>query len=231
MSERGGIDPQEHRVFSDPSRVAVLETVLGARRPLGVREIAEAVGLHVNTVRAHLSRLEERGLVTARAERRDRRGRPRTLYAAREESGPRDYRLLAEALVAAAAGADGDGRAAAVAAGHAQGVRIAGAPEYPVSAGRAVARVVEVLDAAGFRPCASADGRRIELRNCPFRELSERAPEVVCGVHLGVVRGVLRGLGAPVTATRLRPFAEPGLCTVELGPARRRSGPAAAPDT
>ena len=231
MTEHRAIDPGEHRVFADPSRIAVLETVRGAEHPLDARKIAAAVGLHPNTVRNHLALLIERGFVTSRTEERDRPGRPRMLYSAREGAGMRDYRLLAETLVAHVAGTDEDRATTAIAAGRAQGVRIAGAQERPATVTEALERVTEVLGEANFRPRVSTDRSRIDLRHCPFRELAEASPEIVCGVHLGVIRGILHGLRAPVDAARLRPFIEPGRCTAELRPARRRAKVSPSPGT
>ena len=56
----------------------------------------------------------------------------------------------------------------------------------------------------------------IRLRHCPFLELAEGYDQVVCAIHLGLMQGALTGLGAPVTATRLEPFAEPGACLAHL---------------
>gem|GEM_PF-2710603 len=39
---------------------------------------------------------------------------------------------------------------------------------------------------------------------------------MVCGAHLGIIQGALAELGAPVNATRLFPFVEPGLCIATL---------------
>src|SRR5690606_11127297 len=78
----GTIDPEAHRVLGGVSRVAVLETLRRAGRPLAISEIADAVGLHPNTVRAHLALLIEHGHVAGTREDRDRPGRPRTLYTA-----------------------------------------------------------------------------------------------------------------------------------------------------
>ena len=78
--------------------------------------------------------------------------------------------------------------------------------------------VVELLDAAGFAPEAPvADGRPIRLHHCPFGTLARDHGEVVCGVHLGLMRGALRELGAPFDALRLEPFVEPSLCLAHLG--------------
>ncbi|WP_133741232.1 helix-turn-helix transcriptional regulator [Actinorugispora endophytica] len=214
-----GIDPGVHRLFADVSRVAVLEAVRGAGRPMAVREIAEAVGLHANTVRAHLALLAERGYVVGAAEDRERPGRPRLLYTAppdRDEK--RNYRLLAETLVAYLAEHSGDRTAAAIAAGRVYGER-AVRQEHPlaeVTGEAAVRTVVEILDDIGFEPRRSADGRRVDLHRCPFRELAESSPEVVCGVHLGIMRGALAELGAPVEAVNLEPFVEPDRCVANL---------------
>ena len=54
------------------------------------------------------------------------------------------------------------------------------------------------------------------MHRCPFRDLAEEHGDVVCSVHLGLIRGAL-AVGAPVTATRLEPFVEPSLCRARLG--------------
>lgn len=213
-----GIDPGEHRVLADPSRVAVLQTLRRSDHPMGVREIAEVVGLHANTVRSHLALLTDRGLVRAAPEERDRPGRPRTLYTPADDDEQRDYRMLAEALVAHLCAVEDDRGEAALRAGRAQGERLvdSAGPRPPVDADTARAAVTDLLRQSGFRPRPSSDGTRIDLRHCPFRELAEAAPDVVCGVHLGMMRGALERMRAPVEAVRLRPFATPGHCVAEL---------------
>jgi len=214
----GCIDPGVHRVFADPSRVAVLETLRCASAPLTVQDIAARVGLHPNTVRGHLALLAERGYVASTAERRERPGRPSLLYSAtRADDGDlRNYRLLAETLVSYLAELDTDHAAAAIAAGRSHGRRAIREVESGerVDAATAIRAVTALLDRAGFRPRRSRDG--LDLHRCPFRELAESAPEIVCGVHLGMMRGALAELGAPVEAVRLRPFAEPDRCVAEL---------------
>lgn len=218
-SSRGG-GPGAHRVFADLSRVAVLESLRTAGRPLDVREIAEQVDLHPNTVRAHLALLAEHGYAASAVEERVRPGRPRLLYSATDIDGDglRNYRLLAEILVAHLAEHAGDRTAAAIDAGRSFGKRLIKEmpPSEQADAATAVRRVVRLLGEAGFRPRQSADMTRIDLTRCPFRELAETDPHVVCGVHLGMMRGAFAESGAPVEATRLRPFAEPDRCIAEL---------------
>ncbi len=54
------------------------------------------------------------------------------------------------------------------------------------------------------------------LRNCPFLELTDTRRDMVCPVHLGLMRGALDRWDAPVTVESLTPFAEPGLCIAHL---------------
>ncbi|GAA0937919.1 helix-turn-helix transcriptional regulator [Actinocorallia libanotica] len=217
------IDTRAHRVLADVSRVAVLEALRRAGGPLTAPELAESVGLHPNTVRAHLTLLAEHGHVTAEPERRERPGRPRVLYSAPApaDDGRRDYRLLAETLIGYLSAQGGDRGQAAIEAGRGYGRRavrhtgsIGDAPD--TDADTAVRKTVELLAEAGFAPRATADGTGIELHHCPFRELAETDADVVCGVHLGIMRGALAELGAPVEAVRLLPFVRPGLCVAEL---------------
>lgn len=52
--------------------------------------------------------------------------------------------------------------------------------------------LVQVLDGLGFTPAVvhrDNDSAVLHLRSCPFLELAEASPDVVCGVHLGVIGG------------------------------------------
>src|SRR5690606_33927545 len=86
---------RRHRALADPSRARILAELVSAG-PLAARELADRVGLHVNTVRAHLNALAEAELVSSETLPPEGRGRPRVVYsataAAGEESGRR-YRL------------------------------------------------------------------------------------------------------------------------------------------
>ena len=92
-----------------------------------------------------------------------------------------------------------------------------------VSADAAARQVTGLFTAMGFDPelTEPTDGgaREIRLRGCPFRAAARTHPEVICSVHLGLLRGTLTRLGAPPTAAGLRPFVEPELCVAHLSPA------------
>lgn len=70
---------------------------------------------------------------------------------------------------------------------------------------------MRVLEASGFEPRVDADG--IALANCPFRRLANEHPELVCGMNLHLVAGLLTGLDSPLRA-QLAPT--PGHCCVRI---------------
>ena len=69
-----------------------------AGSPVGVREVADRMGLHPNTARFHLDALVDAGLAVRAPQARTAPGRPSTGYQAAAGggvSGRRHYRLLA----------------------------------------------------------------------------------------------------------------------------------------
>jgi putative alpha-1,2-mannosidase len=54
------------------------------------------------------------------------------------------------------------------------------------------------------------------MRRCPFLEVARDHQDVVCAVHLGLVRGALSELGVDVQARDLIPWAEPDACITHL---------------
>lgn len=214
-------DPRVHRALSADSRVRLLQALTAADRPLGARELADEAALHLTTVRAHLDVLIEAGLVESEPERRTSPGRPRVLYRASSQQPPAatgDYRLVAEVLASHLAGTASDPAEKAQAAGHAWGrYLVDGPPPFAdLSADEARAKVVELFAALGFDPQLAEEGDRIFVRRCPFVDLARRHPEVACSMHLGLLRGALETLGAPLTAERIDPLVEPSLCVAHL---------------
>ena len=68
----------------------------------------------------------------------------------------------------------------------------------------------------------AATGRRRAVDGPPHPVPAARSrrtnPQIVCNVHLGMVRGVLREYGADPTGSDLVPFAEPGACVLVVPP-------------
>jgi predicted ArsR family transcriptional regulator len=201
----------------------VLGVLQAASADLGVSEIAERVRLHPNTTRFHLDGLVDAGLARRTIEDRAAPGRPRALYAASPDSagvGRRSYRLLAEILTSYLASQVKQPDQASLRAGEAWGRFLTErpAPFRQVDAATATRRLVQTLDDVGFAPEAVAVRRKrqILLRHCPFRETAEEHPHVICALHLGLMRGMLAELDAPLDAERLDPFVEPNVCVAHL---------------
>ena len=216
------------------SRARVLTALQHAQSPQGIVEVAERVRLHPNTTRFHLDGLVEQGLATRAIEDRETPGRPRALYTATAnaaKTGRRSYRLLAEILTSYFATHTKQPREAALKAGEAWG-RFLTEQQPPfrrTDATAAVNLLVDALDDIGFAPEAVTTGRRrqILLHHCPFRETAQEHGDVVCSVHLGLMRGMLRQLDAPIDAQQLDQFVEPNLCVTHLvkAPAGRTPRP------
>jgi predicted ArsR family transcriptional regulator len=208
------------------SRAHVLELLRAASGPVGVRELAGQAGLHPNTARFHLEGLADAGLAVRAPQPRAAPGRPSMVYSAVPDAGPageRRYRLLAEMLATMISGLLPETAPAAADAGREWGRYLAEppAPSQRPDAATAITRLTAILEQAGFAPEADRAGaaHQIGLRRCPFQEVARQHPDVVCALHLGLMQGALEQLRAPVTASRLEPFAQPGLCIAHLAPA------------
>ena len=201
-----------HRALADSTRAHLVTRLRRAEGELGASELAGELGLHPNTVRAHLDVLEKAGLVQSKVEHRHRPGRPRRLFAAARDPAEEEHALLAAALAGALEPIE-EGVALAETAGRGWGHRLAA--QLPGStADEPVARLVGMLEARGFEPERSPDG--VVMRRCPFRELAEEHPRVVCGFHAGLLAGALEELEAPCELVELRPWVDADRCVAAL---------------
>lgn len=218
--------PAQEAARAGVSRQRILELLRATPEGLGVQELADRTGLHTNTVRFHLDRLVSDGLVQRHVEERSEPGRPRLAFTATPRPDPardrRNYRILSEILVSYVAGTAANPPGAAVEVGQTWGRYLTErpAPYQRVTEEEAVARLLRLLDEIGFAPELAPDDRRqILLSNCPFREVAAAHRDVVCSIHLGLMRGALAEMRAPVSAERLLPFVEPSLCVAHVAPA------------
>ena len=213
-----------YRALADPNRRHLLRLLEDAERPLEVNALSEQVGLHPNTVREHLEQLRQAGLVTRTPEKRTRPGRPKMLYEAapRETRSPgsEGYRLLAEILASYMEATLDDPSAAAEAAGRAWGAYMVErpAPFLHPDTSHVVDQIVTTLSELGFAPEDQHDDKRIVIRlhDCPYRDVARSRGDVVCSVHLGIMRGMTEELGGSVSVDDLQPFVEPSLCIAHL---------------
>lgn len=204
------------------SRWRVLEFLRGAPEGCSVQQLADATSLHPNTVRFHLERLEHDGRVSRERSSRRVPGRPPLTYTANPvpdaERDRRNYEPLAGVLAQLVARSITDPASAAIEAGRSWGASRAGDASPTPDAAAAVDELVAALEGLGFAPQARVtDGSTMVLqRHCPFLEVAQANQEIVCSVHLGLMRGILAGQNAPVGVDRLIPFAGPAGCEAYL---------------
>jgi predicted ArsR family transcriptional regulator len=73
---------------------------------------------------------------------------------------------------------------------------------------------VPVLEAHGFEP--RSEHGAVRLGNCPFHNLARKHTDLVCGMNLHLLEGLLEGLGCATYTATLAP--SPGRCCVVLEP-------------
>jgi predicted ArsR family transcriptional regulator len=221
MTRQQSVD--DHGRGLGPTRSRVLALMQDVAEPLAADEIGERMGVHPNTARFHLEALEQAGLVSRTAEDRVRPGRPRALFAAVQGApgvAQRSYRLLAEILTSFMANRLPEPGESAEEAGIVWGRYLAEPtpPFQKVDAQSAVDALVGQLEIVGFESHAERehDQLRLEINHCPFLEVAAEHRDVVCAVHLGLMRGLLEQMDAPVRAESLEPLVEPSRCIAHL---------------
>jgi predicted ArsR family transcriptional regulator len=188
------------KALGDNTRYAIYLELARSPRPLTTAEIAETLGLHANTVRPHLDRMREVGLLDVAVGGRGEIGRPQHRYslnAAAPSLGlePPTMPVLAR-MVLTMATRLGANPADAVAVGDAEGRARAGAYDQAPSALEAL---VADLERLGFDPVVTEGDDDatavVAFANCPFAELARDHPDLVCGLHRGLVAGFVAEMG------------------------------------
>ena len=185
----------------ESSRTRLLSTLRGADRVMRVDELCAALGLSANAVRFQLARLIAAGAVRNERPPTTGPGRPPLAYRAVSEEAVDDaaaYRSLARVL------GDALGRLATPDEVAEIGERWARhhrplPPTPDDGPAAALERVVALLDDLGFAPVPAEDGQTVALHRCTYSELAIEQPQVVCALHLGMVRGAMGDLAGDVS--------------------------------
>jgi predicted ArsR family transcriptional regulator len=212
-------------VLAEPARRTLYRFVVRQPSPVSREQAAEAVGIPVHSVKFHLDKLVAAGLLEVEFRRLTGRtgpgaGRPSKLYrrSAREVAlsvPPRRYDLAGEVLAEAVDRAVRDAVPVAEAvlrvAGEV-GRELAGDPGDADASSDDMVRTSDVLERHGYEPRIVDD--ELCLANCPFDRLATDHTDLVCGLNLALIDGVLGGLRVETLHARLAP--QPGYCCVKV---------------
>jgi predicted ArsR family transcriptional regulator len=236
MSERGERMPDASlpsrdvlRVLGDNTRYAIYLELARSPRPLVTAEIAETLGLHPNTVRPHLERMRDVGLLDVTTDARGEVGRPQHRYSLAADAPslglePPTMPVLARMVLSLAerlgAGAD-DAAEVGETEGRARAAAYVDAPS-------ALEALVADLDRLGFDPIVTEGGvgdeeaadpddvtAVVAFANCPFYDLARAHPDLVCSLHRGLVSGFVAQMGDAEVA-EFCPLAHRTPCQVSL---------------
>jgi predicted ArsR family transcriptional regulator len=211
--------------LDEPTRRQLYDHVVRQAAPVGRDEVAAALGIPRATVAFHLDKLVAGHLLEVTFQRRTGRsgpgaGRPAKLYQRSAHQltvsiPERHYELAGQLLAAALEDAEERDEPARTALNRR-------AREYGQELGTAIRAhdqgphaLQHALETQGFEP-RTEDGE-ILLGNCPFHSLATAHTDLVCGMNLDLLDGLLSGLGEQAVRARLRPT--PGQCCVRLSPA------------
>ena len=213
--------------LAEPTRRRLYDHVVRSPVPVSRDEASAATGVPRATAAFHLDRLVADGLLEVAFQRLSGRtgpgaGRPAKLYRRSEctvtvSLPERRYDLAGDLLAAALDEAETSGEAprrVLERSARRRGRELA--EEARASEGGVPPRdaVLRVLEAQGFEPRIEDDA--VVLANCPFHTLARTHTDLVCGMNLSLLGGVLDGVPSTGLVADLRP--EPGRCCVRLRP-------------
>lgn len=195
-------------VLGDPTRYGIYQHITEQGGPVTAHEVAQSFNLHPNVARMHLNKLKEIGLLDVHIEKSGRGGRPGYSYALADRElnvtfPPRDYKVLAELLCQALATQGNPARSTLHQVGEEYGRRLAAiqhalmevdeeaptADRLQKSLSAALAQhglTVEVQEAPNGH-------LRLTFKNCSFKEVAARYPQLICQLCEGIVKGVVAG--------------------------------------
>lgn len=196
MSNVGPRPVAEPALRLSAARAAVLAFLVEQGGPVTVQEVSASSGQHSNTVREHLEALVDLRLATRQTTPAVGRGRPAIAYSTAAQTSPlrstREYASLLDALITRLRSMSTDLADDALAVGRAWAEDVAPAES-----------VEELLQRMGFEPVRESP-KCVRLETCPVLAAARSNPDVVCTMHLGLLRALM-GEGI-----ELEPFVEGG---------------------
>jgi predicted ArsR family transcriptional regulator len=230
-TETAGADERLGRLaaLGEPVRRALYRYVVAQQEPVSRDQAAAGVGVARHVAKFHLDKLAEDGLLVTEYQRPPGRsgpgaGRPAKVYSRGDHEiavslPERRYDLAAQLLAEAVAASTAAGtpvRDTLCAAARRTGAELAEGTRRRLGrrsgTGAVVAAVCDTLADVGYEPYL--DGREVRLRNCPFHAVAAQHTELVCGMNLDVITGLLAALDRAPVQAQLDPA--PDRCCVTL---------------
>lgn len=205
------------KTLGDNTRYAIYLEIARSASPLATADIASSLGLHPNTVRPHLERMRDVGLLDVRVDVRTGRGRPQHLYSVAADAPslglePPVFPTLARMLLRLAETAGLDAEDAADAGreqGHVESTRC--------KVDGDVERMVDHLARFGFDPeivSDDDDSFTVCFSNCPFADLARANPDLICSLHRGILEGFVDD--SSLSVVNFRSVADRQPCQADL---------------
>jgi predicted ArsR family transcriptional regulator len=219
-------------VLDDPVRRSLYFYVSRQADPVSRDEAAEATGASRDNAAFHLDKLVEAGLLQASYMRLGGRtgpgaGRPSKVYRRSDHRlqvtlPARRYELAAEVLAQALEKSPvRDASGSVAAAAHSAGKALGATARTRTSRISPLRRITRLLDDQGYEPTEAPRGV-VRMRNCPFHEVAQSHPDLVCGMNLAFMEGILEGAAASGVSASLDP--QPGRCCVTLAAVPKARG-------
>ncbi|MCF8571995.1 helix-turn-helix domain-containing protein [Gordonia sp. HY002] len=218
-------EPQRNDVaavsaLDEPNRRRLYDYVSSHSGAATRDEASDALQIPRQTAAFHLDKLVEVGLLDVEFERRTGRtgpgaGRPAKLYQRAERDihvnlPERSYELAGRLLAQAIDETESTGESPravlarlATQLGHQLGAQTGGSDD----------QLQHTLERWGYEPRVEADD--IALVNCPFHQLARTHTQLVCGMNLHLVKGLVTATECPQRRARLDP--REGYCCVRIG--------------
>src|SRR5581483_6662453 len=200
--------------LNEPVRRDVYRYVVGQSDAVGREEAAQAVGVSRELAAFHLDKLAELQVLVVEFRRLSGRrgpgaGRPAKLYRPSDRQvditfPERRYELAAHLLAQGMQDGPDPAEGLARAArrfGEGLGARARCHLGRRPSGDRLLDQAATVLAAYGFEP--ARDEHEIRLRNCPFDALAADHRNLICGMNLALVEGLVAGLRTDAFDARL----------------------------
>jgi predicted ArsR family transcriptional regulator len=214
--------------LSDPVRRALYQFVVSRPTPVSREQAATETSMAPHSVKFHLDRMVDEGLLEVEFRRLTGRsgpgaGRPAKLYRRSDNDiavslPERHYDLVGRILAGAVQRSMdeqtpvGDAVEKVACEVGLRAGEDAGADSGGAGDAADLDRAAGLLARYGYEP--RVEPPDVMLANCPFDRLAKEHTELVCGLNLGFVAGALEGLGCARLRARLDPG--PDRCCVRI---------------